>query len=212
MCFLNFIDKCFFIQLIIHSITIVKVCSYKRLIICNKSLPWRFIGEVSEESNTFINLAEFLFYVSIVIEIFIKKRPNILLNGCLGDWYIIKIYGRMILFCTFHWKNYFCACFEVSGLKEIFYVSGQSVTLLSSFLSCDAELFLFWTTGKSDVSFAKSFTMDEVPSIKSYMQIRINSGPRIEPYGTPALIFSHSDLCPFRTTLWNLFDKVLKKF
>ena len=57
------------------------------------------------------------------------------------------------------------------------------------------------------MSLATSFTMDEVPSVKSFMQVRIDSGPRIEPYGTPALFFSHSDVCLFRTTLLNLFDR-----
>ena len=57
------------------------------------------------------------------------------------------------------------------------------------------------------MSLATSFTMDEVPSVKSFMQVRIDSGPRIEPYDTPALFFSHSDVCLFRTTLLNLFDR-----
>ena len=57
------------------------------------------------------------------------------------------------------------------------------------------------------MSSAKSFTMDEVPLVKSLMQIRKNSGPRIEPCSTPALIFSHSDVFPLRATLSNLFDR-----
>ena len=28
-----------------------------------------------------------------------------------------------------------------------------------------------------------------------------------EPCGTPALVLSYSDVYPFRTTLWNLFDR-----
>ena len=41
--------------------------------------------------------------------------------------------------------------------------------------------------------------MDEVPSVKSFMQIA--------PCGTTALIFSNSDVFSFRKTLWNLFDR-----
>ena len=37
-------------------------------------------------------------------------QPNTFLNGSLGDWYIIEIYGRMIPFCILPWKNYFL-CF-----------------------------------------------------------------------------------------------------
>ena len=36
----------------------------------------------------------------IVIEFFIKIQPYMFLNGGLGDWHIIKIYGRMIPICT----------------------------------------------------------------------------------------------------------------
>ena len=80
---------------------------------------------------------------------------------------------------------------------------------MRSLLSCDAELFLLWITKKFDVSSAKSFAMDEVPSVKSFMWIRKNSGPRIEPCGTPVLIFSYPDVYPFRTTLWNFDGKFL---
>ena len=118
--FLNFISKCFIIWLIIHNITIVKVWPYKRLINCNKSLSWKFIGEVSEEPNAFINLAKLLFYVSIVIEFFIKIQPNMFLNGSLRDWYIIEIYGRMILFRTLPWKNHFLCFFWGIWIKKHF--------------------------------------------------------------------------------------------
>ena len=59
---------------------------------------------------------------------------------------------------------------------------------MRSLLSYDAE-YLFWITEKSDVSLAKKFTMDEVPSVKAFMSVRKDCGPRIEPCGTPALIF-----------------------
>ena len=111
MCFLSFINKCFIICLIIHNITIVKVWPYKRLIYCNNSLSWKFIGEISEEPNAFINLAKLLFYVSIVIEFFIMIQPNLFLNGSQDGWYIIEIYERTILLCTLSWKNLFLCLF-----------------------------------------------------------------------------------------------------
>ena len=33
------------------------------------------------------------------------------------------------------------------------------------------------------------------------------SGPRIDPWGTPAKSGLHDDVCPFRKTLWNLPDR-----
>ena len=65
---------------------------YKRLINCNKSLSWKFIGEFSEEPNALINLAKLLFYVNIVIEFFIKIQTNMFLNRGLDDWYVIEMY------------------------------------------------------------------------------------------------------------------------
>ena len=54
-------------------------------------------------------------------------------------------------------------------LKDIFYEQAQSLNLSRSLLSYDAEIFLFLITEKSDKSSAKSFTMDGIPSIKSFI-------------------------------------------
>ena len=43
--------------------------------------------------------------------------------------------------------------------------------------------------------------------VKSLMQIRKRSGPRIDPWGTPAKIGLQNEVYPFNTTLWNLPDK-----
>ena len=51
-----FINKCLIIWLIIHNITTVKVWPYKRLINCNKSLSWKFIGEVYVGLYRFVGL------------------------------------------------------------------------------------------------------------------------------------------------------------
>ena len=37
--------------------------------------------------------------------------------------------------------------------------------------------------------------------------MRKRSGPRIDPRGTSAKTGLHDDVCPFRTTLWNLPDR-----
>ena len=65
-------------------------------------------------------LERFLFYVSIVIEFFIKIHANMLLNGSLGDWYIIEMYGRIILFCIFPCKNNFLCLFWGIWVKRHF--------------------------------------------------------------------------------------------
>ena len=169
MCFLNFINKCFIIWLNVHNATIVKAWPYKRLIYCNKKLSWKFIGEVSEESNAFINFAKLLFYVSIVIEFFIKIQPNMFLNDSLGDWYIIGLYGRMILVCIFSWKNYFLCLFWGIWVKRHF----PCISPITNFLKIIVKLWywiiLILNNWKECVSSTKSFTKDEIPSDKSFM-------------------------------------------
>ena len=56
----------------------VKEQSNARLTHCNKSLSWKLIGEVSEDPNAFRNLAKLLFYLSIVIEFFVKIQPKVI--------------------------------------------------------------------------------------------------------------------------------------
>lgn len=61
-----------------------------------------------------------------------------------------------------------------------------------------------WTTEKSAVSSAKSLVFVVKPSGKSLIYTKKNRGPRIEPYGTPALNFDQFDQCSLRSTLWCL--------
>ena len=61
----------------------------------------------------------------------------------------------------------------------------------------------------NDVSSANSFTVDVMSTDRSLMYIKKKSGPKMDPCGTPAFTGNHSDVWPFRTTLWNLFVKKL---
>ena len=57
---------------------------------------------------------------------------------------------------------------------------------------------------KNGVSAANSFTVDERFLLRSFMYITKNSGPKIEPWGTPTSIGDHEDVRPFKRTRWNL--------
>ena len=50
------------------------------------------------------------------------------------------------------------------------------------------------TIEKRDVSSAKSFALDFNSSGKSLMYIRNSSGPKIDPWGTPAKTGLHEDV------------------
>ena len=85
-----------------YIITIIKVPIYECFFYCNKSWFSKFVGEVSEELDAFITLDQPIFYVDIGTEFSFKIQPNMFLNGSsfLGGWYIIKIYGKMVLIYT----------------------------------------------------------------------------------------------------------------
>ena len=50
-------------------------------------------------------------------------------------------------------------------------------------------------------------TFEVTHSDKSFIKTKNDKGPRIEPCGTPALIYDHFEFWLFRRTLWNLSDK-----
>ena len=109
----------------------------------------------------------------------------------------------------FQEKNTSWAYLDGYGLKDIFHLYAQKLTLSRSLFSFYDVLIGSRTTKNIEVSSAKSFTLDSRLSNKSFIYIYIykNNGPRIEPWGTPVLIVSHSDSCPFRTTFYRLSNK-----
>ena len=67
--------------------------------------------------------------------------------------------------------------------------------------------------GKIDLSSANSFTLDERLLRRLFMYIRKNSGPEVEPWGTPASIGDHVVTWPFKRAYWNLpLKKLLISF
>ena len=55
--------------------------------------------------------------------------------------------------------------------------------------------------GKKGSIISKILVLEDKPSAKSLIYIKNNNGPRMEPWGTPALILVHEEDCPFNTTL-----------
>ena len=53
---------------------------------------------------------------------------------------------------------------------------------------------------KGDVPSAKSLAVVDRPSDRLSMEIKNNSGPSMEPWGTPASILTQGDACRFKTT------------
>ena len=69
------------------------------------------------------------------------------------------------------------------------------------------------TVENKDLPSAKSSLFESRFSVKSFFYKRKNRGPRMDPWGTPALISVHDEYCPFKTTLcFLLIKKSVKKY
>ena len=99
---------------------------------------------------------------------------------------------------TLGWVNWFfyldkitlCAGFLGSGLKSIFHLYAHRDIKLRSRFKYLADSLRFRTTEKSNVSSANNLAMELSPSNISFIHIENNGGPRMHPFGTPALIGS----------------------
>ena len=57
------------------------------------------------------------------------------------------------------------------------------------------------------VSSAKSMVSESQLWGRSFMYVRNNRGPNMEPWGTPDSIVLHVEALPFSCMNWDLFDK-----
>ena len=54
-------------------------------------------------------------------------------------------------------------------------------------------MFISYTTENRAVSSANSLALDDKPSGQSLIQINKSNGPKIDPWGTPALTLVHEE-------------------
>ena len=83
--------------------------------------------------------------------------------------------------------------------------------ITKSLFSLFAEVVMSCVTENRDVSSVNNFVLEDRSPDKSFMYIKNNNGPKMEPWGTPAVTFCHSDVCPLRRTLCFLSLKKLDK-
>ena len=101
------------------------------------------------------------------------------------------------------------ACFEGSGLNDIFHLKAQLDIRCRSSLSIAESLSSSFKTENIDVASVNIFILDWIPSRISLIKVRKSSVPNIEPWGTRANISFQFEVWLLSTTLWNLFDKKL---
>ena len=93
-----------------------------------------------------------------------------------------------------------CACFLRSGLRIIFYWKAIHLSLPSRY-SIQEQRY-HGSQKKKDVSSANSPAFEDKPSDKSLINIKNNSRPSMEPWGTQS---SQSETLPFSKSLCFLF-------
>ena len=97
-----------------------------------------------------------------------------------------------------------CVCFFGSGLKLIFHWKAH-LFISIKFYSVQEQRYCYYGSQETRTYRQHSLAFEENPSDKSLIHIKNNNGPRIEPWGTPALTSDQSEAGPFNTTLCFLF-------
>ena len=92
------------------------------------------------------------------------------------------------------------ACLLGSGLKLIFHWNAQLLIFLKSLIKWLTEVLTLCTMKKRDLSSAQRLAVVDRSSDSSLMSIKNNSGPSMEPWGTPALMLAQGEAWPFKTT------------
>ena len=123
----------------------------------------------------------------------------------------LKTKGGCDTFFNFLLKMTSWACLLRSRLKLIFHWKTQSLIFFKLLFSSFAEVVMSCVKEKKDVSSANNFALEDRSPEKLFMYIKNNTGPKKEPWGTPAVTFRHSDVWPLRITLCFLSLKKLDK-
>ena len=124
---------------------------------------------------------------------------------------LLKTKGGCDTFFNFLLKMTSWACLLGSRLKLIFYWKAQSLSFFKSLFSSFAEVVMSCVTENRDASSANNFALEDRAPDKSFMYIKNNNGPKMEPWRTPAVTFCYSDVWPLRRTLCFLWLKELDK-
>ena len=117
------------------------------------------------------------------------------LNG-----YAIKCNRAISAITTISKQNFF-AGLAISGLNNIFHLTGQSCINFKSCSMFSVEYFSSYIIAIKEISSANSFGLQIRCSGRSLINTRNKRGPKTDPSGTPDLIGLQDELAPFIITL-----------
>ena len=107
---------------------------------------------------------------------------------------LLKTNGGCDTFFSFLLKMTSWACLLGSGLKLIFHWKSQSLIFFKSLLSSFVEVVMSCVTENRDVSPANNFVLEGSSPNKSFLYIKNNNDPKMEPWWTSAVTFRHTDV------------------
>lgn len=111
---------------------------------------------------------------------------------------------------TLYEKHICIVCLAGLGLNNIFPRYPHWLINFKSLFTSISECILFIILGKRNLSLANILRSEITPSGKSFIYIRNNNGPKTYPCGTPAKMFFHEDVYPFKMFL-SIFQIILEK-
>ena len=104
------------------------------------------------------------------------------------SWYTARCY----------WNN---ICLKEFGKGEICLFSTEKIIFCTDLLGSGLKLIFHWFTKKREKLSSKNPAFVVSPSERSFIQVKNNNCPRIDPCGTHASIFVYNHSWPFHTTL-----------
>ena len=106
----------------------------------------------------------------------------------------------VVFFFCFTTKNDFLSLFSRVWVQIHFPLKSSVWYPFQILLRSFEEVWQSWITEIKDASSAANLTLVESPSERSFIKIKNNNGPRIEPSSTPAVTFVHAETWPLWTT------------
>ena len=117
------------------------------------------------------------------------------LTSSLFDICIVEVKWNAEWFFNLTREDHFLRLFSWVRVETHFHWEAQSLIFFNSLLRLFVKVFKLWFTAKDTCHQYLGF--DD----KSLMQMRINKGRKIEPWGSPAVILAQDECCPISTTL-----------
>ena len=136
----------------------------------------------------------------VKVKLRIEDKSQMFLSRCRLSFFIIKNQGSWGPLSRLCEKQTSVACLVGSGLDSISHRYTHRLISLKSLLGLISDFFLAIAIKNSDLSSANILQSEVNPPGKSFIYVTNNNGPKTDPCGTRAKMFSREDVCQFKRT------------